>query len=150
MRSSSTRRATYKYCSDPVPPMVPPTASYVHVSNSPIPVLKNVRSVLTLPTYYNGCTTITYSLTSTSNWLITVCQSRFSATIADFRPSACEKESLDKLQDIFLCMIHKLYCSKESNKFFPGIQSFVNCMCNNVPIVVSNVVYVEIVSEKAD
>ena len=74
------------------------------------------------------------------------------ATLADFRPSACEIESLDKLQeDIFLCMIHKLYRAKESDKFFPCLQSFVNCVrkqCADTEV--SNVVYVEIISEKAD
>ena len=48
-------------------------------------------------------------------------------------------------------MIHKLYRSTESDKFFPGIQSFVNCIrkqCTDSEV--SNVVYVEIISEKAD
>ena len=48
-------------------------------------------------------------------------------------------------------MIHKLYRSKESDKFFPGIQSFVNCIHKQrADSEVSNVVYVEIISEKVD
>ena len=71
--------------------------------------------------------------------------------VDDFRPSVIEKSSIDSLQtDLFQCMILRLG-SAESGHPFPGLQSFVNCVRKQAAdIEVSNVSYVEIVSEKAD
>ena len=130
-----------------------------NTSNSPIPVLKKKRQKRTL-TEHSPHTAMVASQPQSSKPLplIELHLSEYAShtppnmSLADFRPSVCEQESLDKLQeDIFQCLIHKLYRSKQSDMFFPGLQSFVNCVRKQcADREVSNVVYIEITSEKAD
>ena len=70
----------------------------------------------------------------------------------DFRPSVVEQSILDTLHtDLFHCMVLRKAGSVLPTQPFPGLQSLLNCVrkqtCDRE---VSNITYVEIVSERAD
>ena len=112
------------------------TRTATHSADSPLPELKKKRRKRTL-TEHSPHTTLVPRQQCTSTPLplseaelsVYVTSTHASVSMADFRSSVEEKESLNGLQeDVFQCMIHKLYRCKQSDTFFPSLQSFVNCI----------------------
>ncbi len=73
---------------------------------------------------------------------------RPSISLSDFLPSANEQNSILHLHEgVFQCMLLK---QVQFNHVLPGIPSLLNCIQEQRDKEVSTVVYVQIISEKAD
>ena len=79
---------------------------------------------------------------------------RFTRTVCleEFRLDATEQSVLHALQvDLFHSVILRKFGSTDSGRAFPGLQSFINCIRKQTADrEVSNITYVEIISERAD
>ena len=73
-------------------------------------------------------------------------------SLEHFKPNSLEQNSLDTLQeDLFKAICLRYFKSTASNHPFPGLQSLLNCVRKQATdSEVSIVVYVEIISERAD
>ena len=73
-------------------------------------------------------------------------------SVSTFNPNPVEKQSLASFQeDIFQCMMLKHAQSSTEQCPLPGLPSLINCISKqSANSEVSNVIYVEILSEKAD
>ncbi len=73
-------------------------------------------------------------------------------SVTDFRVNAIEKSALDYLKtDLFQSIVLRAFGSSDSDRSFPALPSLLNCVRKQATdMEVSNVTYVEIISEKAD
>ncbi len=79
-------------------------------------------------------------------------QSQTAFNVSEFKPNQAEQDALAKLQgDIFKCMILKYVHGSSDECTLPGLPSLINCVAKQTSnCEVSNVVYVEVLSEVAD
>ena len=166
--SSRSWHGTSVQCVQPLPVSGHLTPDDMHVSqaptrkhplsspvSTPVPVLKSKRRRRTLAEQSSPHTTINppdHQRPFESLDLSEYGHTQTILSLQQFKPNSSEQNSLDILQeDLFKAVCLRYFKSNDSNQPFPGLQSLLNCVRKQAADAeVSNVVYVEIISQRAD